>query len=39
VIEDVDRCTGCGWCELHCPDFAISVHGRRTSRPSDEELD
>jgi 2-oxoglutarate ferredoxin oxidoreductase subunit delta len=25
---DSDRCTGCGWCELHCPDFAISVHHR-----------
>ena len=20
-----DLCTGCGWCEIHCPDFAISV--------------
>jgi 2-oxoglutarate ferredoxin oxidoreductase subunit delta len=20
-----DRCTGCGLCEMHCPDFAISV--------------
>ncbi len=26
---DSDRCTGCGWCELHCPDFAISVHEKR----------
>ena len=25
---DSGRCTGCGWCELHCPDFAISVHQR-----------
>ncbi|MGQ9689359.1 MAG: 4Fe-4S binding protein [Desulfobaccales bacterium] len=23
-----ERCTGCGWCELHCPDFAISVRER-----------
>ncbi len=22
---DCRKCTGCGWCELHCPDFAISV--------------
>ena len=25
VVVDPERCTGCGWCELHCPDFAISV--------------
>ena len=25
VVVNPERCTGCGWCELHCPDFAISV--------------
>ncbi len=25
VVTRAERCTGCGWCELHCPDFAISV--------------
>ncbi|MEJ5300310.1 MAG: 4Fe-4S binding protein [Thermodesulforhabdaceae bacterium] len=30
VIVAEDRCTGCGWCETHCPDFAISV---RTKKP------
>jgi 2-oxoglutarate ferredoxin oxidoreductase subunit delta len=25
VVESSERCTGCRWCELHCPDFAISV--------------
>ncbi len=25
LVEDPERCSGCGWCELHCPDFAISV--------------
>ena len=29
VVEDSSRCTGCGWCELHCPDFAISVRPRK----------
>jgi len=29
VVVDADRCTGCGWCELHCPDFAISVHRKK----------
>jgi 2-oxoglutarate ferredoxin oxidoreductase subunit delta len=25
VISDAERCTGCRWCELHCPDFAICI--------------
>ena len=25
VVKDAERCTGCRWCELHCPDFAICV--------------
>jgi len=25
VVDKADRCTGCRWCELHCPDFAICV--------------
>ncbi|HOI96593.1 MAG TPA: 4Fe-4S binding protein [Syntrophobacter fumaroxidans] len=25
LVAQPERCTGCGWCELHCPDFAISV--------------
>ena len=28
-VKDSDRCTGCGWCELHCPDFAISVRQKK----------
>ncbi len=37
VVVDADRCTGCGWCELHCPDFAISV--RRKKPQSRQETD
>lgn len=33
---DPDRCTGCGWCELHCPDFAISVRERNEKAPSQD---
>jgi 2-oxoglutarate ferredoxin oxidoreductase subunit delta len=25
AVTDAARCTGCRWCELHCPDFAIRV--------------
>jgi 2-oxoglutarate ferredoxin oxidoreductase subunit delta len=25
VVEKSASCTGCRWCELHCPDFAICV--------------
>ncbi len=24
-VADSSQCTGCRWCELHCPDFAISI--------------
>ena len=35
-----DLCTGCGWCEIHCPDFAISlreVAGGRTQAEEEAE--
>jgi 2-oxoglutarate ferredoxin oxidoreductase subunit delta len=25
VVERPDECTGCRFCEFHCPDFAIAV--------------
>jgi len=32
VIKDPDACTGCRFCEFHCPDFAISIHERYPDR-------
>jgi 2-oxoglutarate ferredoxin oxidoreductase subunit delta len=32
VIKDPDACTGCRFCEYHCPDFAISIHDRFPDR-------
>lgn len=25
VVTHPENCIGCEWCEIHCPDFAISV--------------
>lgn len=25
VVLHPEACSGCGWCEIHCPDFALSV--------------
>jgi 2-oxoglutarate ferredoxin oxidoreductase subunit delta len=30
VIERPDDCIGCRFCELHCPDFAITIKERKS---------
>jgi 2-oxoglutarate ferredoxin oxidoreductase subunit delta len=32
VILNPDACTGCRFCEYHCPDFAISIQERYPDR-------
>jgi len=32
VIKNPDACTGCRFCEFHCPDFAISIQERYPDR-------
>ena len=35
-----DLCSGCGWCEIHCPDFAIRLRpGSPTRLRPDEEAE
>ncbi len=31
-IEQMDRCSGCRFCVIHCPDFAITVKDRFADR-------
>lgn len=36
VVEEPDTCIGCRFCEVHCPDFAITVSERRPKRRKDD---
>jgi len=37
VVESSQRCSGCRWCELHCPDFAICVKELKSRSQEGEE--
>ncbi len=37
VITNEDLCTGCRFCEMHCPDFAITVEVRNPQRRKTDE--
>ncbi len=39
VVDHAERCTGCRWCELHCPDFAICVREVVHDQEKPEETD
>jgi 2-oxoglutarate ferredoxin oxidoreductase subunit delta len=36
-ILDTDKCNGCRFCEIHCPDFAITVEERMPRRRKTDE--
>jgi len=36
-IIDADSCNGCRFCEIHCPDFAITVELRMPKRRKTDE--
>jgi 2-oxoglutarate ferredoxin oxidoreductase subunit delta len=31
-IDDMDNCSGCRFCEIHCPDFAITIQEKYPER-------
>jgi len=32
IIKNPDACSGCKFCEYHCPDFAITIHDKYPDR-------
>lgn len=36
-ITDASRCSGCRFCEMHCPDFAITVEIKMPKRRKTDE--
>ena len=31
-VQDIEKCINCGWCEIRCPDFAITVEKKNKRR-------
>ncbi len=36
VVAEPDQCIGCRFCEIHCPDFAITITERLPKRRRDD---
>ena len=39
AVTRPDLCTGCGWCEIHCPDFAMSIQEATDGKAQEEEAE
>ncbi len=35
-VKDIDKCINCGWCEIRCPDFAITVRKQAKAEKKSE---
>jgi 2-oxoglutarate ferredoxin oxidoreductase subunit delta len=35
-VKDIGKCISCGWCEIRCPDFAITVEQKKNRKRADE---
>jgi 2-oxoglutarate ferredoxin oxidoreductase subunit delta len=31
-VKDMKKCINCGWCEIRCPDFAITVEQKNKKK-------
>lgn len=31
-VKEIEKCINCGWCEVRCPDFAITVETRERDK-------
>lgn len=31
-VKDIEKCINCGWCEIRCPDFAITVEKKTKNK-------
>ena len=38
-VKEIDKCISCGWCEIRCPDFAITVEKRGEAKGKDKAKD
>ena len=36
-VKDIEKCIRCGWCEIRCPDFAITVEKKAGREKKEEE--
>jgi 2-oxoglutarate ferredoxin oxidoreductase subunit delta len=38
-VQDIEKCINCGWCEIRCPDFAITVKKKSESMKAEEKAE
>ena len=38
-VKDIEKCINCGWCEIRCPDFAITVEKKTKEKKGEAEAE